>query len=125
MPSVGAEKVEQSYNSCRSGQFQSSGSQNITHIHSNTDNKDQCVYRENTSPEPDCRKSDNSDPNLSVVQSFNPSESEKHVPGIFSDMLSENKSYNTSDNNSETTSQAFSQHMNLQKPIMIAVNSQI
>ncbi|XP_047671614.1 zinc finger protein 883-like isoform X2 [Tachysurus fulvidraco] len=111
MPSVGAEKVEQPYKSCKSGQFQSSGSQNITHIHSNTDNKDQCVHRENTgskhsSPEHDCRKSDNSDSDVEVVQSFNPSESEKHVPGIY-----EKKSYNTSDDNSETTSQAFSQHM--------------
>ncbi|XP_058240113.1 hypermethylated in cancer 2 protein-like isoform X2 [Hemibagrus wyckioides] len=112
IPSVGAEKDEQSNNPCKMGQFQFNDSQSIA----TTDNKDQWVHRAYTSskyssPEPDCRRSDNScDSDVDIVQPLNHFESEKHVPGILSDTFSNNKSYSSTDNKSETTSQAFSQH---------------
>lgn len=119
IPHAVAEEVEKFDNSCKIGQFQSSGSQTILALHSNTNNEEQCVHSTYTSskhlsPEPDSRKSVNrciSD--VDSVQSFNPLESEKHVciSGILSDAFSDKKSYNTTYKKSENTSHALSQHM--------------
>ncbi|XP_046698533.1 telomere zinc finger-associated protein-like isoform X1 [Silurus meridionalis] len=98
------------------GQYEYSGPQTFTAVHSNNDNKDQCVHSAHTnsthlSPEPDhltnrCVSDGGS------VQSFNSFETRKyvHVPVIFSDTISDKKSYKST-NNPENRGQTFIKQM--------------